>query len=125
MTTDTRTPRPIPTRRTLPTPSELAARARRNAATPIPAPPLTVNAVLALFVEGLNADGVPDPLTQEFSLFAIWDDLARLMGETPPAFVTALVDGPALSGLVRDDGLAAMAAAARAATPADPLIEVR
>lgn len=42
---------------------------------------------LTLLVEELQAEGLADPLGQAFTLAALWDDLARLAGETPPPAV--------------------------------------
>ena len=52
---------------------------------------MSINRCMALLVEELATDGVPDPLTQSFPLSAIWDDLCRLAGERPPDQVRVLV----------------------------------
>jgi len=57
-------------------------------------PTATINALLLALVAELRAEDVPDPLNERFTLAALWDDLARLAGETvPPAIVLAL-DAP-------------------------------
>ena len=43
-----------------------------------------INHVMTQLVHELLAADVPDPLTREFTLAAIWDDLARLGGELAP-----------------------------------------
>ena len=45
------------------------------------------NQCMALLIEELAADGIPDPLSADVTLAAVWDDLARLAGERPPATV--------------------------------------
>lgn len=59
-----------------------------------------INHYLTLLVDELRADDIPDPLGQPFTLAAIWDDLARLAGETPPAVVRFMLDdrGPLWDG---------------------------
>lgn len=54
-----------------------------------------VSRYFALLVEELQAEGLADPLAETFTLAAIWDDLARLAGETPP---------PAVRRRFEDDG---------------------
>lgn len=51
-----------------------------------------VNRYLALLVEELRAEGLADPLAEAFTLAALWDDLARLAGETPPPAVRRRFD---------------------------------
>jgi hypothetical protein len=46
-----------------------------------------INRLMTLLLEELRDGGIPDPLTGSFTFAAIWDDLARLAGETPPAAV--------------------------------------
>ena len=46
-----------------------------------------INRYLTLLLEELRADGIPDPLGEEFTFAAVWDDLCRLAGEMPPAAV--------------------------------------
>jgi len=55
---------------------------------------VTINALFTAFCAEL-AEDVPAPLSQRFTLAALWHDLAALVGETPPPEVAALVDGPA------------------------------
>ena len=50
---------------------------------------------MLLLVEELREAGLADPLAETFTLAAIWDDLARLAGETPP---------PAVRRRFEDDG---------------------
>ena len=57
---------------------------------------MTVNALMAALCDELAAGDVPAPLAQPFTLALLWLDLCRLAGEGPPAFLTALIDGPAL-----------------------------
>ena len=46
-----------------------------------------INQYLTLLVAELRENDIPDPLAQSFTLAAIWDDLCRLAGETPPPAV--------------------------------------
>jgi hypothetical protein len=58
--------------------------------------PAMVNYYLVILIDELRAEGVADPLAQRFTLAALWDDLASLAGESPPASVRAyLADGAA------------------------------
>ncbi len=57
---------------------------------------LSVNRLMAALVVELIEGDVPRPLTQEFPVYALWSDLARLAGEEPPAEIAALLDAPAL-----------------------------
>jgi hypothetical protein len=50
---------------------------------------------MTLLVEELREAGLADPLAEIFTLAAVWDDLARLAGETPP---------PAVRHCFEDDG---------------------
>ncbi len=43
-----------------------------------------INRLLTLLTEELRDEGLPDPLGASFTLAALWDDLARLVGEIPP-----------------------------------------
>lgn len=52
-----------------------------------------INQYMTLLVEELAGDGIPDPLAEVFTLAAVWDDLARLAGERPPAGVRRLNAG--------------------------------
>jgi len=54
---------------------------------------MTIDATMRALVAELGAGGVPAPLTQVFTLAALWDDLARLAGEPVPPEVAALLDG--------------------------------
>ncbi len=56
---------------------------------------MTINDALTQFCRDLAADGVPAPLTQPFTLAALWHDLCALAGEDLPADVRALVEAPA------------------------------
>jgi hypothetical protein len=51
-----------------------------------------INQYLTLLVTELRENDVPDPLAQSFTLAAIWDDLCRLAGETPPPAVRRLFE---------------------------------
>jgi hypothetical protein len=51
-----------------------------------------INQCMTLLVQELEGEGIPSPLLCEFTLAAIWDDLARLAGETPPLTVQRLYD---------------------------------
>lgn len=50
-----------------------------------------INQMMAALVAELAADEIPQPLSQRFSLAAIWQDLARLAGEELPADARAVV----------------------------------
>ena len=78
-----------------------------------------VNCYFALFVEELQAEGLVDPLAETFTLAAIWDDLARLVGESPPPAVRRRFedDGPSANPATWDPSLAPTPVAALA-TPA-------
>lgn len=43
----------------------------------------------------LTEDGMPDPLHQPMTLFAVWADACRIAGEPEPPEVAALMDAPA------------------------------
>ena len=51
-----------------------------------------INRLMALLLEELRDGGIPDPLTESFTFAALWDDLARLAGETPPTAVRQLYE---------------------------------
>jgi hypothetical protein len=53
---------------------------------------VTINSTFAALVAAL-VDEVPAPLSQRFTLAALWCDLARLNGETPPAAVAIIAEG--------------------------------
>jgi len=59
----------------------------------------SLNALMAALVCELIENEVPHPLTQELAVFALWSDLCRLAGETPPSYVAALLDAPAVECL--------------------------
>ncbi len=42
---------------------------------------------MTTLIDELRAEGLPDPLGTSFILAALWDDLARLAGETSPVTV--------------------------------------
>ena len=52
----------------------------------------TINGLMRALVDELAAEGVPSPLGESFTLAAVWLDLCRLAGETPPAEVLAVLD---------------------------------
>jgi len=54
---------------------------------------MTIDTLMRSLVAELGAGGVPAPLAQDFTLAALWDDLARLAGEPTPPEVAALLDG--------------------------------
>ena len=51
-----------------------------------------INELMARLLDELRAGEVPDPLTASFTFAALWDDLARLAGETPPVAVRQLYE---------------------------------
>ena len=53
---------------------------------------MTINDTFAALVAEL-AEEVPAPLSQRFTPAALWTDLARLAGETPPAAVALIAEG--------------------------------
>jgi hypothetical protein len=52
---------------------------------------MSLNALMAALVAELAADEIPQPLSQRFTLAAVWQDLARLAGEELPADALAVV----------------------------------
>jgi hypothetical protein len=52
----------------------------------------TINGLMRALLDELAAEGVPAPLRESFTLAAVWLDLCRLAGETPPAEVLAVLD---------------------------------
>src|SRR6476646_3263609 len=67
----------------------------------------SINTVMRAFVAELAAAGVPDPLNQQITLAALWDDLCRLSHERSPTAVERWLAG----------GTAAYTAAAPATGP--------
>ncbi len=61
---------------------------------------MTIDTLMRSLVAELAAGDVPAPLAQDFTLVALWDDLARLAGEPTPPEVAALLDGRGIT-LVR------------------------
>ena len=57
---------------------------------------MTINDLLSRLCDELAEGDVAEPLGESFTLAYIWLDLCRLAGEEPPAFLLALIDGPAL-----------------------------
>jgi hypothetical protein len=57
---------------------------------------VSVNDLLARLCDELAEGDVAEPLGETFTLAPLWLDLCRLAGEEPPAFLVALIDGPAL-----------------------------
>lgn len=53
-----------------------------------------INDLMAAYIAELEADGVPSPLGQAFTLGIIWADLCRLAGEEPPPAVAAMLGEP-------------------------------
>ena len=58
---------------------------------------MSVNDVMAALCDELAEGDVGEPLGASFTLALLWLDLCRLAGEEPPAFLVALIDGPALA----------------------------
>ena len=56
---------------------------------------MTVNDLMARLCDELAEELDVEPLGESFTLAYIWLDLCRLAGEEPPAFLLALIDGPA------------------------------
>jgi hypothetical protein len=54
-----------------------------------------INRYLSALVDEMSAEGIADPLAQPFTLAALWDDLAALAGEAPPAPVREYLAGVA------------------------------
>ena len=52
-----------------------------------------INRYLSILIDELRAEGIADPLAQSFTLAALWDDLATLAGEAPPASVRGYLAG--------------------------------
>jgi len=52
---------------------------------------MTINEAMAALVAELEDGEVPQPLAQRFTLATVWQDLARLAGETPPPAALAVV----------------------------------
>lgn len=78
-----------------------------------------INRLMTLLLEELRDGGIPDPLTAPCTFAALWDDLARLAGETPPAAVRQLyeADSPLTDPSVWGDHLAVSSAAPSPALP--------
>ncbi len=53
-----------------------------------------INRHLSVLVDQLRAEGIADPLAQRFTLAALWDDLATIADESPPAAVGAVRQSP-------------------------------
>lgn len=51
-----------------------------------------INRLMTLLLGELRDGGIADPLTASFTFAALWDDLARLAGETPPTAVRQLYE---------------------------------
>ena len=54
---------------------------------------MSINELMAALVAELEANEIPDPLAERFTLANVWADLVRLAGEPVPAEVAAVVDG--------------------------------
>lgn len=54
-----------------------------------------INGYLSVLVDELRAEGIADPLAQPITLAALWDDLAVIAGEAPPASVREYLGGAA------------------------------
>lgn len=57
----------------------------------------TLTALMAALVAELEAEDIPAPLRQPFTLAMVYADLARLAGEPVPAEVAAILDVPAVA----------------------------
>ena len=55
----------------------------------------SLNVLMAALVVELIEGDIPHPMQQEFPIFALWSDLARLAGEAVPHDIAALLDTPA------------------------------
>ena len=55
---------------------------------------MMINDALQALAADLAAEGIADPLAEQFTLAALWHDLCHLTGEALPADVAALLDGP-------------------------------
>ncbi len=63
-----------------------------------------INHHLTILVDQLRAEGIADPLAQSFTLAALWDDLAAIVGESPPAAVEAVLGGEPCPRVAPPDG---------------------
>ena len=77
-----------------------------------------LNRHLSALVDQLRAEGIGDPLAQSFTLAAIWDDLAAITGERPPAAVLAALGDARISPCAPSDS-APPASSPRACSPGD------
>jgi hypothetical protein len=77
-----------------------------------------LNRHLSALVDQLRAEGIGDPLAQSFTLAAIWDDLAAITGESPPAAVLAALGGARISPCAPSDS-ALPASPPQACSPGD------
>jgi hypothetical protein len=57
---------------------------------------MRINDLLAALCDELAEGDVAEPLGASCTLALVWLDLCRLAGEEPPAFLLALIAGPAL-----------------------------
>jgi hypothetical protein len=62
------------------------------------AAPRSIHALMCALVAQLEADEIPAPLAQRFTLGHIWHDLALLAGEPVPAHIAAMLDEPTHTG---------------------------
>lgn len=53
-----------------------------------------INQMMAALVAELIENEIPQPLSQRFTLAAVWDDLCRIAGEPLPRDVAAVLDTP-------------------------------
>ncbi len=72
-----------------------------------------INHHLSILVAQLRAEGIGDPLAQAFTLAALWDDLAAIAGESPPAAVGAVLGGEPCPRVAPPDGARPLPASAR------------
>ena len=59
---------------------------------------MSINRAMGLLVAELAEGDVPAPLSQAFTLAAVWTDLCRLAGEPLPRAVAVLADLPVTLG---------------------------
>ncbi|HEU5424570.1 MAG TPA: hypothetical protein VFU72_13575 [Nitrolancea sp.] len=69
--------------------------------TPHPSTRSAINTMMRAFVAELAAAGVPDPLNQQITLAALWDDLCRLSHERSPAAVECRLAGATAASTAR------------------------
>ncbi len=71
---------------------------------------MMINQHLSILVDQLHAEGIDDPLAQSFTLAALWDDLAAIVGEPSPAAVRAILGDTQRPQIAPYDGAPALPA---------------